>query len=160
MEFGGEQGLQGVILGNRQQSLHSTQIRKENSEPPFSQQDIEYLNPMYQTEQDKEGFSSENKIVDALCHLVKQQLAPDIELDVFDCNPLDFHYFMTLFHEVMEKRIDDPRGRLPRLVKYTSRNTKEIIKHCVQEPPTMVYQHAKKIIVEKYRNPYHVMVEY
>ena len=35
-----------------------------------------------------------------------------------------------------------------------------MIKHCVQEPPTMGYQHAKKILVEKYGNPYHVMVEY
>ena len=85
----------------------------------------------------------------------------DIELDVFDGDPLDFHYFMTLFYEVVEKRIiDDPRGRLARLLKYTSENAKEMIKHCVQEPPTLGYQRAKKILVEKYRNPYHFMVEY
>ena len=35
-------------------------------------------------------------------------------------------------------------------------NVKEMIKHFVQEPPTMGYQHAKKILVEKYGNPYHV----
>ena len=67
---------------------------------------------------------------------------------------------MALFHEVVEKRIDDPRGRLARLLKYTNVNAREMIKHCVQEPPTMVYQHAKKILVEKYGNSYHVMVEY
>ena len=33
-----------------------------------------------------------------------------------------------------------------------------MIKHCV--PPTMGYQRAKKILVEKYGNPYHVLVEY
>ena len=33
-------------------------------------------------------------------------------------------------------------------------------KHCVQELPTMGYQHPKKMLEEKYRNPYHVMVEY
>ena len=115
---------------------------------------------MHQAEQEKEGLSSEKNIVDALHNLVKQQTAPDIELDFFDGIPLDFHYFMTLFHEVVEKRIDDPRGRLARLLKYTSGNAKEMIKHCVQEPPTMGYQHAKKILVEKYGNPYHVMVEY
>ena len=60
----------------------------------------------------------------------------------------------------MEQRIDDPRGRLARLLKYTSGNAKEMIKHCVQEPPTMGYQHAKKILVGKYGKPYHVMVEY
>ena len=106
--LGEEKELQGEILGNHQESLYSTQIKKENSEASCSQQDSDYLNPVYQAEQEKEGFSSEKKIVDALCHLVKQQSAPDIELDVFDGNPLDFHYFMTLVHEVVEKRIDDP----------------------------------------------------
>ena len=67
---------------------------------------------------------------------------------------------MTLFHGVVEKRIDDPTGRLARLFKYRSGNAKETIKHCVQEPPTMGYQHVKKILVEKYGNPFHVMVEY
>ena len=76
---------------------------------------------------------------------MKQLLASDVELDVFDCNQLDFQYFMTLFHEVVEKRIDDSRGRLTRLLKYTSVNAKEMIKHCVQEPPTVGYQHVEKI---------------
>ena len=139
VELGGEKELQGEILGNHQESLYFTRIKKESSEASCSQQDSDYLNPVYQADQEKEGFSSEKKIVDALCHLVKQQSAPDIELDVFDGNPLDFHYFMTLFHEVVEKRIDDPRGRLARLLKYTSGNAKEMIKHCVQESPTMCY---------------------
>ena len=60
---------------------------------------------MCQAEQEKEGFSSEKKTVDALCHLVKQQSATDIELDVLDGNPLDFHYFMTLFHEVVKREL-------------------------------------------------------
>ena len=58
---------------------------------------------MYQAEQEKEEFSSEKKIMDALCHLVKQQSAPNIELDVFDGNPLDFHYFIILFKEIVKK---------------------------------------------------------
>ena len=98
VELGEEKKLQGEILGNHRESLYSTRIKKENSEASCIQQDSDYLNPVLQAEQEKEGFSSEKKIVDALCHLVKQQSAPDIELDVFDGNPLDFHYFMTLFH--------------------------------------------------------------
>ena len=65
----------------------------------------------------KKGFSSEKNILDTSCHLVKQQSALDIELDVFGGNLLDFYYFMTFCHEVVEKRIVDPRGRLTRLVK-------------------------------------------
>ena len=75
-------------MGNCQKSLHLTRIKKENSEASCSQQESDYLNPVYQAEQENEGFSLEKKIVDALCHLVKQQSAPDIELDVFDGNPL------------------------------------------------------------------------
>ena len=84
VEFSEEQELQKGILGSRQQSLHSRQIKKENSEISHSQQDSDYLNSVYQAEQEKEGFSSEKNIVDAFCHLVKQQSAPDIQIDGFD----------------------------------------------------------------------------
>ena len=90
-EFGEEEELQGEILGNRQQSLDSRQTKKENSEESHSQQDSGYLNPVYQAEQEKKGFSSEKNIKDVFCHLVKQQSAPDIELDIFYGNTLDFH---------------------------------------------------------------------
>ena len=64
-------------------------------------------------------------------YCVKQQAAPDVDLDVIDGNPLECHYFMTLLHEVVEKRVDDPRGKLTRLIKYTKGDAKEMIKHCV-----------------------------
>ena len=96
VELGEAKELQGEILGNHQESLYSTQIKKENSEASCSQQDSDYLNAVYRAEQEKEGLSSEKKTVDALCHLVKQQSAPDIELAVFDRNPLDF----SLFHDI------------------------------------------------------------
>ena len=56
---------------------------------------------------------------------------------------------MTPFRKVLEKRTDDSRGILERLLKYTSGNAKEMAKHCVQVPPAMDYQHAKKILVRK-----------
>ena len=117
VEFGEKQELHGEILGNRQKSLRSTQIKKESFEASCSQQDSDYLNLVYQAEQEKEGFSPDEKIVDALCHLAKQQSAPDTEADAFDGNSLDFHYFMALFHEVVEERIDDPIERLTGLLK-------------------------------------------
>ena len=55
--------------------------------------------------------------------------APDVALDVFDGNPLEYHNFITLFHEVVEKRIDDPGGRLTRLIKYTKGDPKDMIQH-------------------------------
>ena len=83
-ELGEEQELQQEKLENCQQSLHSRQTKKENSEASHSKHDSDYLNSVHQAEQEKKGFSSEKNIVDALCHLVKQQSAPDIEIDIFD----------------------------------------------------------------------------
>ena len=56
-------------------------------------------------------------VTEILHKLVKQQSAPNVDLDVFDGNPLEYHYSMTLFHEIVEKRIDNPRGKLTHLSK-------------------------------------------
>ena len=44
--------------------------------------------------------------------------APDLEMDDFDGNPLNFLYFITNFKEVIETKIKDKRGRLTRLIQY------------------------------------------
>ena len=49
---------------------------------------------------------------EVLCQLLKQQSAPEVETDAFDGDPLNFRYFMAIFREVVENRIEDPRGRL------------------------------------------------
>ena len=54
-----------------------------------------------------------------LCRLMKQQLTLEVDIDCLDGNPLDYRYFMAIFKEVVEIRIDDPRRRLIRLIKYT-----------------------------------------
>ena len=61
--------------------------------------------------QDEHLHRKKTDITEVLCNLVKQQSAPDVDLDVFDGNPLEYHYFMTLFYELVEKRVEDPRRR-------------------------------------------------
>ena len=51
-------------------------------------------------------------VADMLCKMMKQQSAPEIDLDVFDGNLLNFHYFMAVFRETIKKKIEDPLGRL------------------------------------------------
>ena len=110
--------------------------------------------------QDKHLHPKKTDIAEVLCNLVKQQSAPDVDLDVFDGNPLEYHYFITLFHKLVEKRIEDPRGRLTRLIKYTKGDPKEMIKHCVQQPAAVGYDNAKKLLQQRYRNPYRIMSMY
>ena len=47
-----------------------------------------------------------------MCQLLKQQSALDIDIDIFSGNPMDFHYFMAVFKERVEKKVDDPRGKI------------------------------------------------
>ena len=48
------------------------------------------------------GQRSSIEVSDVLCQLLKQQSAPDVDINVFDGNPLNFKYFMTFFREVVE----------------------------------------------------------
>ena len=64
------------------------------------------------------GVSADDT-TNVLCQLLKQQAAPDAETDTFDANPLSYFYFMALFKEAVERKIDDPKGRLTSLIKFT-----------------------------------------
>ena len=50
-----------------------------------------------------------------LCKLLTA--APKVDMEPFDGNTLNYHYFIVLFKEVVESKIDDIRGRLTRLIK-------------------------------------------
>ena len=105
-------------------------------------------------------FLQRRLTAEVLCNLVKQQSASDVDLDVFNGNPLGYHYFMALFHELVEKRIEDLRGRLTCLIKYIKGDPKEMIKHCVQQPAAVGYDNTKKLLGQKYGNPYSIMNMY
>ena len=99
-------------------------------------------------------------ITNMLCNLLKQQLAPDMDVDVFHVNPVEYHNFMTLFHELVEKQIDDLRGRLSRLIRYMTGDLKDMIQHCRQQPPSVSYRNAKKLLDQKYGNSCNIMGVY
>ena len=59
---------------------------------------------------------------------------PDVDIETFDGDVLNYHYFIALFREVVESEVDSPREKLTRLIKYTSGDARELIKHCIQLP--------------------------
>ena len=77
-----------------------------------------------------------------MCEL-RQQATPDLEIDIFDGNPMDFHYFMVVFKEVVENKVTDPRGRLTRLIKFTKGEADEIAKNCIQLPSELGFKTVK-----------------
>ena len=92
--------------------------------------------------------------------LLRQQAAPEVDIDVFTGDPTEYHYFLAVFEEVVEKKIDDARGRLTRLIKYTDGEPKEMIKHCIQQPANIGYKNARSLLEQKYGNPHSIIAAY
>ena len=84
--------------------------------------------------------------------IVQLLKAPPIDLDVFSGDLLEYDYFKSNFVEVVERTVDDQRGRLARLIKYTSGEPKELIKLCVYEDPAHCYDNAMARLDKKYGN--------
>ena len=67
---------------------------------------------------------------------------------------------MAIFKEVVENRIDDPRGRLIRLIKYTKGEAKELVMNCIHQPPREGSQIDKILLEKRYRDPHQLLESY
>ena len=65
-----------------------------------------------------------------LCKLLKEQSAPQV-----DGNLLENAYFMSMFRESFEKKTEDPKSRLTRLIQYTGGEAKDLIKNFINGRP-------------------------
>ena len=74
---------------------------------------------------------NQEDMVGMMSKLSRQQAPPDVGIDIFSDDPVDYHYFLAVFEEVLEKKTDNPRSRLARLIRYTDDELKEMIKHCI-----------------------------
>ena len=80
-------------------------------------------------------YSDENdQNTEMICKPLQQQVAPHVDSEKFDGNPINYQYFMSIFKEVVEDRIEDLTGRLVGLIKYTYGEARQLIKPCVQQP--------------------------
>ena len=73
---------------------------------------------------------------------------------------MDFHYFMAVFNEIVKKKVDDHRGKLTRLIKYTTGDAKEMVKNCIQLSAEIGFETAKQLLTERYGNPYRIIEAY
>ena len=62
--------------------------------------------------------------------------------------------------EVVEKDIEDPRERLKRLIKYTTGEVKDLIKHCIQQSLSEGYKNALELLRIRYGDPLKVLATY
>ena len=75
-------------------------------------------------------------------------------------NPLEFHYFMAVFDEAVEKKIEVPRGKLTRLIKYTTGEVKEMVKKIACNFLQKGHETAKQMMHKLYGDPHRVIAAY
>ena len=109
---------------------------------------------------DRESKVGSRQLEDSLTNLLQIQTAPTVDIDKYDGNPLEYNYFMATFKEAVERKIQDPRGRLTRLIQYTKDEAKELIKNCIQEEPAKGYDHAMSLLKEQFGNPHFIARAY
>ena len=112
------------------------------------------------TKEELEYEKDQKNVTEMMCELLRQQAAPDLEIDIFDGNPMDFHYFMAVFKEVVENKVTDPRGQLTGLIRFTKGEAKEIAKNCIQPPSELGFRTAKQLLTERFGDPHITTASY
>ena len=135
---------------------HTEQIHRRRS----VNNDID-KNGYQQIEGDKSNSSSSTDDINKMmCNLLLHQSAPDVEIDAFKGYPLEYHYFMFVFTEAVEKKVSDTHGRLVRLLKFTEEEAKETINYCIQKPPKRGYERAKILLEQHHGNPHRILATF
>ena len=95
-----------------------------------------------------------------ICKLLQRQAAPRIDIEKFGGNLINYQCFMSIFKEVVEDRIEDPTGRLIRLIKYTDGEARHLIKPYVQQLTHLEYQNAKISLKKRHGDPHRIYASY
>ena len=99
-------------------------------------------------------------ISDTMVKMLNTYAAPSSDIDIFDGHILDYEYFRATFADVVESKIPDQKGRLVRLIKYTSGEAKELVKEYIHENPSNCYNLALQALDKEYGNPQKLTSEY
>ena len=153
-----------AIIG-QQEIMHKHQVKSaavdDNKQAP-----IEKISQRYEEDGKPKSKSTmkntknTEELSQIMCNLLRHQSAPNVEIETFTGNRLDYHYFMSVFKEAVEYKIDDPHGRLVRLLKYTESEARETIKHCIQQPVDIGYDRAKLLFEQHYGDPHRILAAY
>ena len=125
------------------------------------QDKMDRVNLPNKTAKDELVYGRDQKnITGMMCELLRQQAAPELDINMFDGNPMDFNYFMAVFKEVVENKVTDPRGRLTCLIKFIKGKAKEIGKNCIQLPSEGGFKTVKRLLTERFGNPHIITPSY
>jgi hypothetical protein len=104
----------------------------------------------------KEGAHDESVVLKEEKAMSQEMLAmfnlPKVELDTFSGDPLNYHSFIAVFDESVDKVVREGSAKLTRLLQYTSGDAKQAIQPCAIVGGETGYQLARKILLEKFGN--------
>ena len=73
---------------------------------------------------------------------------------------MNFAYFLAMFTESVENKIEDTMGRLTRLIKCITGEAQEMIKHFINNKPEQGYRNAMELVRRQYGNPHRLLAAY
>ena len=97
---------------------------------------------------------------ETLLQVLQVNSAPEVKIDEFAGDVLEYQYFVETFREVVERAIPDERGRLTRLIQSTSGEPKELIRHCIHDDKSTCYTNAMKLLEQHYGDPHRIAIAY
>ena len=66
----------------------------------------------FKSSKDGDPSQKDNRLAEMMCKLFLQQSAANVDIEVFNCSPLEFSYFISIFEELLESKVFEPRDRL------------------------------------------------
>ena len=139
-----------------QQSTESTQYSKDN---PFAPE-CHVVDMRQSTKQFCDVLQKQNKLTQLLAEQQQQSLLPSLTLTKFTGDPLDYSTFIRSFESQVEARVSANDVRLQYLEQYLEGEPKELIKGCLHLDNHSGYQEAKRLLKDKYGDPYKISNAY
>jgi len=105
-------------------------------------------------------LQKQNRLTELLAEQQQQSLLPSLTLTKFTGDPLEYSTFTRSFESQVEARVSANDVRLQYLEQYLQGEPKELIKGCLHLDRNSGYIEAKKLLKEKYGDPYKISNAY
>ena len=106
-------------------------------------------------------------MVAIMIKLLRQQAAPDVDINIFTSDPVDCHYFIAGFDKMVKKKIDDP-DKIHKIYPATRISNHYIRQpvcfgditsnHYIQQP--VGYKNERSLLEEMYGDPHQIVAAY
>ena len=105
-------------------------------------------------------LQKQNRLTELLAEQQQQSLLPSLTLAKFSGDPLEYPTFTRSFESQVEARVSENDVRLQYLEQYLQGEPKELIKGCLHLDRNSGFMEAKKLLNERYGDPYRVSNAY